>query len=333
MLTSLYWEAFAEATISSLIRPEPGDPLLIITSTAHDISLAEACLAAGLRAGADTQLLIKARRVRGTASKLGPITADAIRASKLILDLCDEIDADPATIAARKSGTRVLVTDVRGIEDYVVRALLDVDVEAMIRNAEQVARLWDGTKHCRVTSPQGTDVSFDLMPRKSVIGDGAITEDGEVDFFPGAQVSIAPVEDTIDGTIVVDASDSVQGVIGMPYSLTMKRGVITAVEGGKEADAMRNWLERCNDETLYKLCHFSVGLNPQAGISGNMTEDERMLAAVDFGFGFQSPDFGGTVGLSPFHEDIMLATPTIYLDGTEMSGSGRLNPDLGFEEM
>ena len=333
MLTSLYWEAFADAAISRLIRPEPGDPLLIITSTAHDISLAEACLAAGLRAGADTQLLIKARRVRGTASKLGPITADAIRASKLILDLCDEIDADPATIAARKSGTRVLVTDVRGIEDYVVRALLDVDVEAMIRNAEQVARLWDGTKHCRVTSPQGTDVSFDLMPRKSVIGDGAITEDGEVDFFPGAQVSIAPVEDTIDGTIVVDASDSVQGVIGMPYSLTMKRGVITAVEGGKEADAMRNWLERCNDETLYKLCHFSVGLNPQAGISGNMTEDERMLAAVDFGFGYQSPDFGGTVGLSPFHEDIVLATPTIYLDDKEMSGGGTLNPDLGFEEM
>jgi leucyl aminopeptidase (aminopeptidase T) len=203
----------------------------------------------------------------------------------------------------------------------------------MIRNAELVARLWDETVHCRVASPQGTDVSFELMPRKSIIGDGAISEDGEVDFFPGAQVSIAPVEHTIDGTIVVDASDSVQGVVHTPYSLVMKKGAITAVEGGKEADVMRNWLERCDDEALYKLCHFSVGLNPQAGISGNMTEDERMLAAVDFGFGYQDAKFGGTVGLSPYHEDIMLATPTILLDDKEMSGSGKLNPDLGFEEM
>ncbi len=333
MHTSLYWEAFAEATVTRLARPEPGDPFLIITSTAHDVSLAEACLAAGMRAGADTQLIIKPRRVRGAASKLGPILSDAIRASKLILDLCDEIDTDPATIEARGKGTRLLVTNVKGIEDYVVRALLDVDYEAMTRNAKLVARLWDQTRHCHVTSPQGTDVSFDLMPRKSLVGDGALSEDGEVDFFPGAQVSTAPVEETINGTIVVDASDSVQGIVHTPYSFTMKNGIITAVEGGKEANVMRDWLERCDDEKIYRLCHFTIGLNPQAGISGNMTEDERMLAAVDFGFGYQNPDFGGTVGLSPHHEDVMLATPTIHLDGKEMSGGSKLNPEMGFEEM
>jgi hypothetical protein len=38
--------------------------------------------------------------------------------------------------------------------------------------------------------------------------------------------------------------------------------VITAVEGGKEADVMRGWLESRNDGKIYRLCHFSVGLNP-----------------------------------------------------------------------
>lgn len=234
-------------------------------------------------AGADTQLIVKPRPARGAASKLGPILSDAIRASKSILELCNEgvIVRDPATVEARSKGARVLVTGVEGIEDYVVRALLDVDYEAMIRNAELVAELWDKTEHCRVTSPQGTDVSFDLAPRKSIIGDGALSEDGEVDFFPGAQVSIAPVEETINGRIVIDASDSVQGIVHAPYSFTLKNGVITAIEGGKEADVMRNWLESRNDEKIYRLCHFSVGLNPQAGISGNMIEDERKLAAVD----------------------------------------------------
>jgi leucyl aminopeptidase (aminopeptidase T) len=333
MRSGLYWEEFAEATITRLMRPEPGDPLLIITDTSNEMNLAEAYLAAGLRAGADAQLLVQRRPTRGVASEPRPIVSEAILASKLILDFGDAIDRYPATLEARSKGTRVLATDVRGVEDYVVRALLDIDVEAMIRNAERVAQLWDQTKHCRVTSPQGTDVSFELMPRKSVIGDGALSRDGEMDFYPGAQVSIAPVEETINGTIVIDASDSVQGVVQNPYSLTLKNGVITAVEGGKEADVMRNWLESHNDEKIYRLCHFSIGLNPQAGISGNMIEDERMLAAVDFGFGYQDPKFGGTVGLSPYHEDIMLATPTIYLDGKEMSGGGKLNPEMGFEEM
>jgi leucyl aminopeptidase (aminopeptidase T) len=333
MRTNLYWEEFAEATVNRLVRPEPGDPFLIITDTANDITLAEACLAAGLRAGADAQLMVKPRLARGAASKPGPILSDAIRASKLILEFCGGIVRAPATIEAREKGTRLLSTNVKGIEEYVIRALLDVDYEAMIRNAELVAKLWDPTKRCRVTSPQGTDVSFDLAPRKSIIGDGALSEDGEVDFFPGAQVSIAPVEETISGTIVIDASDSVQGVVHTPYSFTMVKGVITAVEGGKEADVMRNWLESRNDETIYHLCHYSIGLNPQAGISGNMIEDERMLAAIDFGFGYQDPKFGGTVGLSPYHMDIMLATPTTYIDGKEMSGGGKLNPDMGFEEM
>jgi leucyl aminopeptidase (aminopeptidase T) len=335
MRTSLYWEAFAEAIVTRCVRPEPGDPFLIITTTASDISLAEACLAAGIRAGADTQLMVIPRIAYGAAStnKPGPIISDAILASKLILELCDWMGLRPAISEARSRGTRMLLTHPKGVEDYVIRALLDVDVEAMIHNAELVAKLWDQTKHCRVTSPQGTDVSFDLMPRRSVIADGALSRDGEQDYCPGAQVSIAPVEETINGKIVIDASDSVQGIVHTPYSFTMEKGVITAIEGGKEADVMRNWLASRNDGNIYRLCHFSIGLNPQAGISDNTIEGERILAGIDFGFGSQDPDFGGTLGPCPHHEDVMLATPTIYLDGKEMSGGGKLNHEMGFEEM
>ena len=333
MNNPLYWEQFADVVVRELVRPEPGDPFLIITDTVSDMDVAQACLAAGLRAGADTQLIIKDRLPKGAASEPGPILSQAILASRLILEFCGGIVRAPATIEARSKGARLLSTYLKGVEDYALRALVDVDVPTMLRNADRVAELWENTKVCRTTSPQGTDITFEMAPRPVIIGDGALTEDGEVDFFPGAQVSIAPVEETINGTIVVDASDSVQGVVNTPYSLIMKNGVITAVEGGKEADIMRNWLETRNDETIFRLCHFSIGLNPQAGISGNMLEDERMLAAIDCGFGYQDPKFEGTVGLSPYHMDIMLATPTVYLDGEEMSGGGKMNPEMGFEQM
>ena len=243
--------------------------------------------------GQDTQLLLKQRYSPGTASYPGPIISNAILSSKLILTLASGIVRAPATIEARtKKGTRVLSTNVEGIEDYVLRAVLDIDFDAMIRNADRIGKLWEEATEVRVTSPQGTDVSFKHTGRKSIIGDGALSEYGEVDFFPGAQVSIAPVEETINGTIIIDASDSVQGVVHTPYSFTLQNGVVTQIEGGKEANTMRAWLESRNDPTIYKLCHFSIGLNTQAGISGNMIEDERMLAAIDFGFGYQDPKFG-----------------------------------------
>ncbi|MFV1990531.1 MAG: hypothetical protein ACC652_07305 [Acidimicrobiales bacterium] len=330
MRTTLFWEAFAEAIIKRCIRPEPGDPFLIITDTGNDLGVAEACLAAAIRAGADAQLIVKERPTRDTPTELGPVISNAILGSKFVLTFSDGIEETPAILEARSKGMRLLLTDPTGIEDYVVRALLDVDIDAMVHNGEFVVKLWNETELCQVISPQGTDVSFQLKPRKALHDDGILTREGELDFFPGAQVSIAPVEESINGTIVVDASDHVQGVVHSPYTLTLEKGVITSVEGGKEADMVREWLES-RDDLVYRLCHFSVGLNPQAGISGNLIEDERKVAAVDFGFGYQDPDLGGSLGMGSYHWDVMLATPTIILDGKEMSGGSKLNPEMGFE--
>lgn len=334
MKSHLYWAQFAEATIQKLVRPEPNDALLILADDSTDVALAESCLAAGIRAGADTQLMYFKRVPGGTASTPGPIMSNAILNARLILSLCGGTIRTPATLQARANGTRVLNTVVTGIEDYVVRALLDVDYDAMIRNAELMGKLFEKTKVCRTTSPEGTDFTCAFAPRPAIVGDGALTEDGEVDFYPGAQVSIAPVEETINGTIVVDASDGVQGVVANPYSMIVENGVVTRVEGGKEANAMRTWLETRNDPDIYKLCHYSIGLNPQAGISGNLIEDERMLGSLDLGFGYQDPKFQGTVGsTSPYHQDIMIASPRVELDGVVLCEGNKLNPELGFEKM
>ena len=68
MRSHLYWEQFAEATIRKLVRPEPGDALLILADDSTDVALAETCFAAGIRAGADTQLLFFKRVASGAPS-------------------------------------------------------------------------------------------------------------------------------------------------------------------------------------------------------------------------------------------------------------------------
>lgn len=333
MSTNLRWDEFAEAVVRRLVRPKEGEAFLILADTATDPGLAQACLAAGLRAGTDAQLLVYKRMAWGEAAHFGPIVQEAIRASRLILGLHTNFVAAKATREALARGARILCTQPWGVESFLFRGLLDLDYDAMIRNGEIVARLWDQTKECVVVSEAGTDIRFQLAPRKAIVGDGVLTQDGEIDYFPGVQVSIAPVEETINGRIVVDASDNIQGVLRNPYTMVIEKGVIKAVEGGLEANKMRTWLESRKDEKIYRLCHFTIGLNPKAGITGNMIEDERLLGCVDFGFGSQDPKFGGTVGLSPFHMDVILASPTIYLDGTAMVDKNKLNYELGFEEM
>ena len=334
MLTNLYWGKFADVAIRKLVNPEEGKPLIVLADTTNDLQLAESLLAAAENAGADAQLIIKPRSAPGMATKPGPILSNAFKSAKYIVSICDDgFDASQAIQEAISNGTRILITKVDGIEKYILRAILDVDIDTMIENANLCAKLWESTKICKVTCPNGTDISFNLSPRKSIVGDGALSRDGEIDFFPGAQVSIAPVEETINGKIVVDGSDNVNGLVFNSYEMIMENGIIKKIDGGSEGNKIIEWLSACKQENIYHLCHFTVGLNPEAGISGNLVEDERKVAAVDFGFGYQSSAFNGNVGPCDYHMDVMLVEPTIFLDGKEMSGKGKLNPEMGFKTM
>ena len=95
--------------------------------------------------------------------------SNAILNARLILSLCLGTIRTPATLQARANGTRVLNTVVTGIEDYVVRALLDVDYDAMIRNAERMGehvRENEGLPHddCRGHRP---DLASSRRARRS----------------------------------------------------------------------------------------------------------------------------------------------------------------------
>jgi len=333
MSTNMRWGEFAENVVRRLINPEKGKPFLIIADTATDPGLAQELLVAGIRSGADTQLLTYERKAWGEKAVFGPIVANAVLNSKYIFGLHTNFCNQSFTREALKKGARILSTQPWGVEDFLIEGFLDIDYDAQVRNGWKVVDIWDKAKKCHIVSDSGTDISFSLEGRLTKNGDGLLTEDGEMDYFPGVQVTIAPVEETINGIISVDASDNIQGVVAKPYTMTLEKGVITKVEGGLEASRMDEWLKSRNDPVIYHLCHFTIGLNPKAGISGNMIEDERLLGCVDFGFGSQPGSLGGTVGLSPYHMDVILGSPTIYIDDVVMIDKNKLNYEFGFEEM
>jgi leucyl aminopeptidase (aminopeptidase T) len=324
------WGEFGEVAVRMMGQVKPGEHLLIVADTWTDLEIAEACLIAGINAKANAQLLVLPRTSQADTRELSPVVAGGLQGADLVVALCDQDIAHKAAMrTAREKGTRIVTCMPRGIEDFVIEGILDAHYELQIEVCEKICRLWEETEICHVASSLGTDISFQMRGRPALVGDGMATEPGEADWFPGVDASIAPVEETINGTMVIDGSVKPGGLVRTPITCHLEKGVITAIEGGADANSWRSLLESTGDPKAFRVCHFTLGLNPRARLSGHGPEDEHVLGGVTFGFGDQDPSYMGTVGPATVHFDAILGSPTVTLDGVVMCEKNELNSDLG----
>jgi leucyl aminopeptidase (aminopeptidase T) len=330
-VTSWRWGEFGEIAVRMMAQVKPGENLLILADTWTDMEIAEACLIAGINAKANAQLLVIPRMPHTDTREFNASTAGAIQGADVIVGVCGEtmFIEKAATRKAREKGTRVVATSPIGQEDFLIEGILNVDYALMIKTGEKICELWEQTEVCHVTSQLGTDISFQLKGRPARVDDGMATEPGEVDFFPGVGCSIAPIEETVTGTIVIDGNMSPIGLVRTPVTCRLEKGIITTIEGGASASDWRSRLEATGDPKAFHLCHLSLGLNPRARVSGNMHQDEQVLGAITFGFGNQDPSFKGAVGAAKVHTDVVLLSPAVTLDGVLLLERNRLNTELG----
>ncbi|WP_434309940.1 aminopeptidase [Hominifimenecus sp. rT4P-3] len=181
-------------------------------------------------------------------------------------------------------------------------------------------------KHFRVTTPAGTDVEFDNAPgREYATADGFVRK-GQIAMFPG-QISWAPVFESVNGTIVVDGTISPPlGAVKNPIKFTIEKGYITKIEGdGTDAMEYAAWLKSFNDPNMYLTAHISYGFGPNAKLSGDIVEDERVWGSTEWGFGNVGPQLvsdipGGIPAAS--HSDGICLNSSVWLDGVQILDKG-----------
>lgn len=331
-MTILRWGKFGEYAVRMMAKVKPGENLLVLADTWTDMDIANACMLAGMSAGANTDMYIIPRLGHTDTSELTKMAEGAFCNADVIIAVCETMFVEKqATKLARKTGTRIVSTMPRGMEDFAIDGIISVDYEGLIELGHKIAAKWRETKVCRVTSELGTDISFSLQGRPANVGDGIADKPGEVDFFPGPDVNIAPIEDTINGTIVVDGCiEPGSYLVKEPVILKIEKGMIVSIEGGADANMFREALASVNHPNAFALCHYTLGLNPAAVAGNSMHETEHVYGAVTFGFGDQDPAFEGNVGEAPIHSDVVVLAPTIYLDGVKLFEKNKLNPDFKF---
>lgn len=331
-MSMLRFAQLGDVVINQLCEVKPGENVLVVADTGTNRGLADAYLAAAINAGARAALVVERERVL-TDMEIPGALAGALREADVILGLCAGVfSRSEACVAARERGARILLTDPRGMEQYLIDGIVNIDNETMAHDSELLAKLMREADLCEMTCPNGTDITCRFGDRPILITDGRALDPGEMDYYPGSQVSVGAIEETINGLLVVDGSMSTLGLVSHPFGIRMERGQVVGFEGeGPDLARWKQHIEEQDDPTLAWCAHISFGLNPRASVSGNIYEDERYYGCVDLGFGSQDPSFGGTIGTSKHHVDVVTMSPTLKLDGVTVLEANRLNTDLGFK--
>ena len=104
------------------------------------------------------------------------------------------------------------------------------------------------------------------------------------------------------------------GIVRDPVEFVMKGGFVTSIDGGGQAEFLRDLLARQNDPWVYNVAQFAFGLNRHlTDLTGEMMlNDEGVNGTVHVGIG-TSASLGGSVSAKT-HFDAILREPTVWID-------------------
>jgi leucyl aminopeptidase (aminopeptidase T) len=272
--------------------------------------------------GADLVLLeLSAGTAHG--QQLSPIVSAAMAASEVVIGLTRwNIAHTEARRNAQAAGARVVCLAESHDPDFFANKGWDADFVALRPKIDRLAAALTDAQTARVRSSGGTDVTMSLVGRRGRSLNGfANREDISAGYC--LEASIAPVEGTAEGRIVVNASiPGVSLIRDRPVEIVMEKGLAVSIDGGVEARAFRELLESFSDPNVYNLGELGVGMNPECSLDGTMLSDESVWGGFQLALG-TSAYIGGTCKAAA-HYDTVLTNATLELDGIVVFDGDRL---------
>ncbi|MBM5805201.1 MAG: hypothetical protein FJZ49_03930 [Candidatus Verstraetearchaeota archaeon] len=167
-----------------------------------------------------------------------------------------------------------------------------------------------GAKDIRVTSPNGTDISFSVAGREFFTDTRFDWKTYKWGNLPTGEVIVGPVETSLNGTLVCDLAVGGIGPISSPVRIAAKDGRAVRFECSD-----KNLLKRIEsalsvDGMARYVGEFAFGLNKKARLSANFLEAEKVGSTVHVAFGHNT-DYPGGTNNSATHMDFLISKPTV----------------------
>jgi leucyl aminopeptidase (aminopeptidase T) len=209
---------------------------------------------------------------------------------------------------ATERGARIAT--MAGITEEILQRFSRVDLVQMKARTNRIADILDQGTRVLVTSKEGTNLTFSIAGRMAHGRKASIFDQpGYWGNIPCGEAFIAPVEDSVNGNLVIDASIAGIGLVDTNATFVIEQGKVVDVDGGRAAREFENLLD---DSAKRQVAEFGIGTNDRAEITGTTIEDEKALGTCHIAFG-NNRFFGGTNQVD-FHIDCVMRSPTIVID-------------------
>jgi len=185
---------------------------------------------------------------------------------------------------------------------------MTADFREIKQKAERLKLRFRGVTTLRVTAPGGTDIVFSVLDR--AFDDDIKIMPGHMGNLPAGEVWCAPVEHSMNGTIVCDGSIGDLGQVKSPLVICVEDGHAIALSS-EDGELVKRVDELIGVDDEASLCgEFGIGLNPKARLTGLLLEDEKAYGTVHIAFGHNA-DMPGGKNHSVQHRDFLFKKPSI----------------------
>ena len=321
--------------LSEVLGGKPGEVVAITCDTKSSMEVVNATAAAAVLMDMKP-LVLRQQTPRGVAKASDADTpVEAMAAAIAKADIWIEYDfmwkiysTVYDLVTQRPANARPRYICLNGANpELLMRNIGNVDLPALKAFMWEITHVTQAGKDFRITSPAGTDLTFQNSPLRGVdCSCGDIQEPGKIDMMPG-QIGWCPEFETINGIMAIDGALMPPiGKLDNPVMLKVEKGFIADIYGeGTEHKVFADWLRGFNDPGMYRLAHICYGFGPGAILSGDIVEDERVWGSTEWGFGNISDDMlpdipGGLPAAS--HSDGINLNCSVWIDGVQILDKG-----------
>lgn len=319
----------ARTVVCDCAGVKAGEQVLIVTEAAK-MSIAEVLAETVYAVGGEASIMVMTPRERDGQEPPCNIAA-AMKASDVFLCVVGHsITHTHAVKDATAAGARGLVLT-QFTEGMMVKGGLEADFHAIAPVCRAMANTLAGSETIHLTTTYGTDLTYSAKGRRGNALYGVV-EPGQFSTIPTIEANVSPLEHTANGKIVANASVPYIGigVLEEPVVCEVHDGMITSMEGGRQAQMLKKDLLAKNDPNVFNVAEMGVGLNPKCSFMGFMLEDEGVCGSVHIGIG-TSITLGGVVKAA-CHYDLIMTGATIVADGKTLLKDGEVCREaLGLE--
>ncbi|WP_435196764.1 aminopeptidase [Natronomonas sp. EA1] len=300
----------AETAIGQCLDLRAHESLVVVTDDER-LPIGAALYEAGREVTTDATLLRFPPRTQHAEEPPAPVAAAMREADVFLAPTTKSLSHTDARSAACAAGARGATLP--GITEEVFTTGLDADYDAIAAECARMLDKVEGAEEIRVTSPQGTDVTFAFGDREWHDDTGIVHEPGDFSNLPAGEVFISPVD--ANGVFVVDGTISPHSLLeaGQTVRFEVEDGTVTDIDDPDVAAEFEAAAEEVGADA-YNLAELGIGTNlAVTELVGSVLLDEKAAGTVHIAVG-DDASIGGDVS-APIHSDGVLREPTVYVDG------------------